>query len=170
RADWARHSVYGSEGVAAVQRFRIDHHDRVSCFSERFSWFRRVCSEQGGIALIRTHVAQRTEGQAYPGERAEPRAGRHTGFPATRQGGEGDVRIPDPAGKDGSSRGNCSGRAVSCFRRIELCKWGGFGCRRRLLGHLNSRPIAGGILLPSSVTIPTLLFLEPRVPAQSKGA
>jgi hypothetical protein len=26
------------------------------------------------------------------------------------------------------------------------------------------------ILLPSSVTTPTLLFLEPRVPAQSKGA
>ena len=24
-----------------------------------------------------------------------------TGFPATRQGGEGDVRVPDPAGKDG---------------------------------------------------------------------
>ena len=26
------------------------------------------------------------------------------------------------------------------------------------------------ILLPSSVTTPALLFLEPRVPAQSKGA
>jgi hypothetical protein len=55
----------GSEGVAAVQRWRIDHHDRVSCFGERFSWLRRVCGEQGGIALIRTHVAQRTEGQEY---------------------------------------------------------------------------------------------------------
>src|ERR1700675_444051 len=33
--------------------------------------------EQGGIALIRTHVAQRTEVQEYPGERAEPR-GRST--------------------------------------------------------------------------------------------
>ena len=49
------------------------------------------------LALIRTHVAQRT------GERAEPWADRHIGFPATRQGDEGDVRIPDPAGKDGSS-------------------------------------------------------------------
>jgi hypothetical protein len=37
------------------------------------------------LALIRTYVAQRTEGQAYPGERAEPGSGRHTGFPATRQ-------------------------------------------------------------------------------------
>jgi hypothetical protein len=55
------------------------------------------------LALIRTHVAQRTEGQEYPGERAEPGSGRHTGFPATRQGDEADVRIPDPAGKDGSS-------------------------------------------------------------------
>src|ERR1700687_578323 len=59
--------------------------------------------EKGGIALIRTHVAQRTEVQEYPGERAEPGADRHTGFPATRQGDEGDVRIPDPPGKDGSS-------------------------------------------------------------------
>ena len=32
------------------------------------------------LALIRMHVAQRTEGQEYPGERAEPGAGRHTGF------------------------------------------------------------------------------------------
>src|ERR1019366_913767 len=103
RPEYARNAVYGSEGVAAVQRWRIDHHDRISCFSEGFSWFRRVCGEQGSIALIRTHVAQRTEGQAYPGERAEPGAGRHTGFPTTRQGDEGDVRIPDPAGKDGSS-------------------------------------------------------------------
>ena len=32
------------------------------------------------LALIRTHVPQRTEGQEYPGERAEPGAGRHSGF------------------------------------------------------------------------------------------
>ena len=43
------------------------------CFGERFSWFRRVCGEQGGIALLRTHVAQRTEGQEDPGERAGSR-------------------------------------------------------------------------------------------------
>src|ERR1017187_2876610 len=107
--------------------------------NRQFSWFRRVCGEQGGIAFIRTHVAQRTERQEYPGERAEPGAGRHTGFPATRQGDEGDVRIPDPPGKDGSSRGNCGGRAVSCFRRVKLREWGGFGRRRWLLGHLKLR-------------------------------
>ena len=55
------------------------------------------------LALIRTHVAQRTEGQEYPSERAEPGADRHTGFPANRQGDEAAVRIPDPAGKDGAS-------------------------------------------------------------------
>jgi len=55
-------------------------------------------------ALIRTHLAQRTEGQEYPGERAEPGADRHTDAgPSSRRGGEADVRIPDPAGKDGSS-------------------------------------------------------------------
>ena len=75
--DCARNAVYGSEGVAAAQRWRIDHHDRVRCFGKRFSWFQRLCGEQGGIALLRTHVAQRTERSEYPGERAEPGAGRH---------------------------------------------------------------------------------------------
>ena len=104
RPECARNAVYGSEGVAAVQRWRIDHHDRISCFGEGFSWFRRVCGEQGGIALIRTHVAQRTEGQEYPGERAGPGADRHTDAGrSSHQGGEGDVRVPDPAGKDGST-------------------------------------------------------------------
>ena len=104
RPECARHAVYGSEGVAAVQRWRIDLHDRVKCFGERFSWFRRVCGEQGGVALIRTHVAQRTEGQKHPGERAGPGPGGHTDSGASsHQGGEGDVRIADPAGKDGSS-------------------------------------------------------------------
>jgi hypothetical protein len=69
---------YGSEGVAAVQRWRIDLHDRVNCFGERFSWFQRICGEQGGSALIRKRVAQRTEGQEYPGERPEPGTDRHT--------------------------------------------------------------------------------------------
>ena len=100
----ARHTVYGSEGVAAFQQWRIDHHDRISCFGEGFSWFRRVRGEQGSIALLRTHVAKRTEGQEYPGERPEPGADRHTDAgPSSRRGGEADVRIPDPAGKDGSS-------------------------------------------------------------------
>ena len=44
------------------------------------------------LALIRTHVAQRTEGQEYPGERAESGADRHIGFPATRQG-DGECMI-----------------------------------------------------------------------------
>src|ERR1700677_1009471 len=78
RPEYARHAVHGSEGVATFQRRRIDLHDRVSCFGERFSWLQRVCGEQGDVTLIRTHVAQRTEGQEYPGERAEPGADRHT--------------------------------------------------------------------------------------------
>jgi NAD(P)-dependent dehydrogenase (short-subunit alcohol dehydrogenase family) len=60
--------------------------------------------EQGGVALIRTHLAQRTEGQEHPGERAEPGADRHADAgPGSHRGSEADVRIPDPAGKDGSS-------------------------------------------------------------------
>jgi hypothetical protein len=58
-----------------------------------------VFGEQGDVARIRMRVAQRTEGQEYPGGRTEPGADRHTGFPANRQGDEADVRIPDPAGK-----------------------------------------------------------------------
>ena len=42
RPECARHAVCGSESVAAVQRWRIDLHDRVSCFGERFSWLQRV--------------------------------------------------------------------------------------------------------------------------------
>jgi len=46
---------------------------------------------------------KRTEGQENPGERAGPGADRHTDAGrSSHQGGEGDVRIPDPAGKDGS--------------------------------------------------------------------
>ena len=45
---------------------------------------------------------KRTEGQEYPGERAEPGAGRHTDAGrSSHQGDEGDVRVPDPAGKMG---------------------------------------------------------------------
>jgi len=40
RPESARHAVYDSEGVAAVQRWRIDLHDRVNCFGERFSAWR----------------------------------------------------------------------------------------------------------------------------------
>src|SRR4029450_10482857 len=117
------------------------------CFGERFSWLRRVFGEQGGVALIRTHVAQRAEGQEYPGERAEPGADRHTDAgPSSHRGGEADVRIPDPAGKDGSSRGNCGGRAVSCFGRFELREWSGFVRRRRLLGPLKG----GGIKIDTN--------------------
>ncbi len=49
-------------------------------------------------------TAQRTEGQEYPGKRAESGSDRHTDAgPGSRRGGEANVRIPDPAGKDGSS-------------------------------------------------------------------
>ncbi len=88
-------SIFMTGSVASVKGFPV---------GERFSWLRRVFGEQGGVALIRTHLAQRTEGQEYPGERAEPGADRHTDAgPSSHRGGEADVRIPDPAGKDGSS-------------------------------------------------------------------
>ena len=50
-----------------------------------FSRFRCVFVEEGGIALIRPHVAQRTEGQEYPAEPAESRSDGHIGFPTSRQ-------------------------------------------------------------------------------------
>src|SRR5947207_4304758 len=109
------------------------HHDWFSVDGEGFIRLWRICGEQGCIALIRTHVAQRTEGQEYPGERAGPGADRHTDARrSSHQGGEGDVRISDPAGKDGATRGNRDGRAVSCFKRFELRERGGVERRRRL--------------------------------------
>src|SRR6202034_2941575 len=92
RPDRARDAVYGSKGVAADQRRRIDHHYRVGCLVERLPWFRRVCGEQGGLALLRTHVAQRAEGQEYQGERAEPGSGRYTRLATARRADEADVR------------------------------------------------------------------------------
>src|SRR3981189_2281221 len=84
---------------------RFSEADAVPTPRKEKSWESlRVFGEQGGVALIRTHLAQRTEGQEYPGERAEPGADRHTDAgPSSHRGGEADVRIPDPAGKDGSS-------------------------------------------------------------------
>ena len=82
----------------------IDHHDRVQCFGEGFPWFRRVCREQVGVALLRTHVGQRTEGQTYPGEPAGSGgchltdAGR-----SSHQGGAGVLRVADSAGQDGAA-------------------------------------------------------------------
>jgi NAD(P)-dependent dehydrogenase (short-subunit alcohol dehydrogenase family) len=47
-------------------------------------------------------VAKRTDGQEDPGERAGPGADRHTDAGrSSHQGGEGDVRVPNPAGKMG---------------------------------------------------------------------
>ena len=43
--------------MTAVQRWRVDHHNRNSCFGQAFSWFWRVCGEQRGNELIRMHVA-----------------------------------------------------------------------------------------------------------------
>ena len=72
RPECARHPVYGSEGAAFVQRRRIHHHDRIGCFCEGFPRFRRICGEQGGIAFVRTHVAEQTEEPEDPGQCAGP--------------------------------------------------------------------------------------------------
>src|SRR4029077_9487690 len=44
------------------------------------------------------------------------------------------------------------GRAVSCFRRFELCERGGVECRRRLLGHLKS-PVGININMDWRITM-----------------
>ena len=92
------------------------------------------------LALIRTNVAQRTEGQEYPGERAQP-GGRSTHWipsDSTRRRGRCSKSLI-PRGKMGRPEEICDGRAVSCFRPSELREWGGVVCRRRLLGNLNRR-------------------------------
>ena len=83
------------------------------------------------LALIRTHVAQRTEGQEYPGEPAEPRAGRHSGFTLdkeTRQMFESLI----PRGKMGRSEEIASAALflasdeASYVNGVELSVDGGF--------------------------------------------
>jgi len=46
------------KGVAADQGRRINHLDRVGCVSERLPWVWRIRGEQGGTALVRTHMAE----------------------------------------------------------------------------------------------------------------
>ena len=154
-----RHSVTYSSGVcpsSSLKRAANAERDMpaASVRDSTVQGFRRVCGEQGGVALIRTHLAQRTGGQEYPGERAEPGADRHTDAgPSSHRGGEADVRIRDPAGKDGSSRGNCGGRAVSCFGRFELRERGGVVRRRRLVGHLKSADLAECMIAKALIEI-----------------
>ena len=40
----ARHAVHCPEGVTAVQRWRVNLHDRVSSFNQRLSWLQCLCS------------------------------------------------------------------------------------------------------------------------------
>src|SRR5438094_861876 len=94
----------GADAVPAPRKEKLWESLRLSWQSsrvERAAWRWR---EQGDVARIRTRLAERTEGQEYPGERAAPGADRHTDAgPSPHRGGEADVRIPDPAGKDGAS-------------------------------------------------------------------
>ena len=48
-----------------------------------------------------------------------------------------------PRGKMGRPEEIATVALFLAFRRFELREWGGFGCRRRLLGHLKPRRIAG---------------------------
>ncbi len=72
-------------------------------FAERFSWFQGV---QYACGRARRHCAHsaRTWLNELKGRHIRVNvlssgAGRHAGFPATRQRDEADVRIPDPAGE-----------------------------------------------------------------------
>jgi len=42
-----RHALHGAEGVATVQRRRLDLHDRVNRFGQGLPFLHRVCGEQG---------------------------------------------------------------------------------------------------------------------------
>jgi NAD(P)-dependent dehydrogenase (short-subunit alcohol dehydrogenase family) len=70
---------------------------------ERFPWFRRVCGEQVGAALLRPYLAQRAEAQKDPREPAGSRCYCHTDAgSSSHQGSEAVFRIPHPTGNDGS--------------------------------------------------------------------
>ena len=130
-------------------------------FGEGLPRLRRLCGEQGSIALLRTHVAQRTEGQKDPGERAKPGADRHTDAGgSSHQRGEGDVRIPDPSGNDGASRRNCNGRTIPRFRRFQLREWSGVVRRRRSVGHLRSTNL-GECMSQGTHRDPSVSLLRP---------
>ena len=59
-------------------------------------------AKQGRAARLRTGVGVRAEGQEDPGERADPRPGRHADAGGgDGRGDEGAVRVRDPAARDG---------------------------------------------------------------------
>ncbi len=119
RAERARHAVHGSEGAAAVQRRRLDLHDRVERLAAGLPQLERVRGKQGRTARLRTGVGVGVEGQEDPGERADPRPGRLTdvgGGDGRRD--EGAVRVRDPAARDGPARGDRVGRVVPRLRRL----------------------------------------------------
>lgn len=102
RSEHARSALHGAKGVAAVQRWRLDHHERVDSGGQGLSHFRCLFGEQGCAALIRPHVAERAKGQEDQGKRAESGAGPNTDSGAVvRRRDDKAVRILDPAGKDG---------------------------------------------------------------------
>src|SRR3954451_10402902 len=72
----ARNAFHGSEGAAAVQRWRLDLHDRLERIAAWLPQLECVRSQQGGTARLRTGMGLRVEGQEDPGERADPRPGR----------------------------------------------------------------------------------------------
>src|ERR1700722_3564311 len=66
-----------------------------------------VRREQGRAARLRTSVGVRAEGQEHPGERADPRPGRHADDDGgDGRGDEGAVRVRDPAARDGPPWGD----------------------------------------------------------------
>ena len=98
----ARHAVHGAEGPAAVQRRRLDLHDRLERVAPGLPRLECVRGEQGRAARLRTGVGIRAEGQEDPGERADPRPGRLADDGGGDVGGdEGGVRVRDPTGRDG---------------------------------------------------------------------
>ena len=77
-AERARHAVHGPEGAAAVQRRRLDLHDRVERLAQGLPQLERVRSEQGRAARLRTGVGVRAAGPEIrvnvltPGQVATP--------------------------------------------------------------------------------------------------
>jgi len=72
RPDCARNAVYGSEGVAAVQRWRIDHHDRGQFASVKgFPGFGVYAASKAALRSFARTWLNELQGQEDPGERAK---------------------------------------------------------------------------------------------------
>ncbi|KAF1853845.1 hypothetical protein Lal_00007112 [Lupinus albus] len=133
------HAVYGAEGAAAAQGWRLDHPDLVGLGLQCRSGAERLFGHQGRHQELRALLGAGLEGSQDPRQCDQPRFDRdpRTGRPGGRPGEHGGplrgLEQPHSAGTHGPARGDRSGRGIPGLGRVQFrqrCRFPG-GWRRK---------------------------------------